>query len=69
MVDGEGTKLDCPTCMSTVTLQPNDDVAGLPTNEFIANVLTAVGPNRKEGYLCLLATQLPTAFDRYMHGL
>ena len=47
-VDGEGTKLDCPTCTSTVTLQPNDNVAGLPTNEFIANVLTAVGPNPKE---------------------
>ena len=47
-VDGEGTKLDCPTCTSTVTLQPNDNVAGLPNNEFIANVLTAVGTNRKQ---------------------
>ena len=47
-VDGEGKKLDCPTCMSTVTLKPDGNVAGLPDSEFIAKLLTAVGQDRKK---------------------
>ena len=45
---GEGKKIDCPTCTSTVTLRANENVAGLPDNEFIAKLLIAVGPNRKQ---------------------
>ena len=44
-VDGEGRMLDCPTCTSTVTLKANQNVVGLPDNEFIAKLLTAVGTN------------------------
>ena len=52
-VDGEEKKLDCPTCSSTVKLKANESVAGLPDNEFIVKLLTAVGPNRKqESSLC-----------------
>ena len=47
-VDGEGKKFDCPTCRSTVSLKASDNVAGLPDNEFIAKLLTAVGPDRKQ---------------------
>ena len=47
-VNGEGKKLDCPTCTSTVTLRANENVAGLPDNEFIVKLLNAVGPNRKQ---------------------
>ena len=47
-VDGKGNKLDCPTCTSTVTLKANENVAGLPDNEFIVKLLTAVGPDRKQ---------------------
>ena len=47
-VDDEGKKLDCPTCMSTVTLRANQNVAGLPDNEFITKLLTAVAPGRKQ---------------------
>ena len=47
-VDGEGKKLGCPTCRSTVTLKANENVAGLPDNEFIAKLVIAVGPNRKQ---------------------
>ena len=47
-VDGEGKKLDCPTCTSTVTLKPNENVAGLPDSEFIVKLLTAVGTNREQ---------------------
>ena len=47
-VDGEGNKFDCPTCTSTVTLKPDENVAGLPDNEFIAKLLTAVGPDQTE---------------------
>ena len=45
---GEGKKFDCPTCRSTVTLKPDENVAGLPDNEFIAKLLIAVGPSRKQ---------------------
>ena len=48
-VDGEETKLDCPTCTSTVTLNSNENVDGLPDNEFIAKLLTAIGPEGKQG--------------------
>jgi hypothetical protein len=34
-VDGEGKKLNCPTCRSTTTLKPDENVAGLPNHEFI----------------------------------
>ena len=47
-VDGEGKKLECQTCRSTVTLKANENVAGLPDNEFIAKLLIAVGPDRKQ---------------------
>ena len=47
-VDNERKNLGCPTCSSTVTLKANEDVAGLPENEFITMLLTAVGPNRKQ---------------------
>ena len=51
--DGEGKKFDCPTCRSTVTLKPDENLTGLPDNEFIAKLLTAVGPDRKqEGCVC-----------------
>ena len=43
-VDGKAKKIDCPTCWSTA----NENVAGLPDNEFIAKLLIAVGPNRKQ---------------------
>ena len=33
--DGEGKKLNCPTCRSTTTLKPGENVAGLPDIEFI----------------------------------
>ena len=46
--DGEGKKLNCPTCRSTTALKPGESVAGLPDNEFILKLLTAVGPNRKQ---------------------
>ena len=46
--DGEGKKLNCPTCRSTTTLKPGENVAGLPDNKFILNLLTAVGPNRQQ---------------------
>ena len=47
-VDGEGKKLDCPTCTSTVALKANESVAGLPDNKFIAKLLTAVGLNMQQ---------------------
>ena len=47
-VDGEGKTFACPTCMSSVTLKANENVAGLPDNEFIFKLLTAVGPDRKK---------------------
>ena len=47
--DGEGKKLNCPTCRSTTTLKPGENVAGLPDNEFTLKLLTVVGPNRKQG--------------------
>ena len=47
-VDGEGKTFACPTCMSTVTLTANEDVAALPDSEFIAKLLTAVGPDEQE---------------------
>ena len=47
-VDGEGKTFACPTCMSTVTLKANENVAGLADNEFIVKLLTAVGPDRKQ---------------------
>ena len=47
-VDGEGKTFVCPTCMSSVTLKANENVAGLPDNEFIVKLLTAVGPGRKQ---------------------
>ena len=47
-VDGEGKTFACPTCMSSVTLKANENVAGLPDNEFIVKLLTAVGPDRKK---------------------
>ena len=47
-VDGEGKTFACPTCMSTVTLKANENVAGLPENEFIVKLLTALGPDRKK---------------------
>ena len=34
--------------MSSVTLKANENVAGLPDNEFIVKLLTAVGPDRKQ---------------------
>ena len=46
--DGEGKKLNCPTCRSTTTLKPDENVAGLPDNEFTLKLLTAVGPNRSQ---------------------
>ena len=55
-VDDEGTKLDCPTCRFTVTLQPHENVAELLDNEFIYKLLAAVGPKRKqEASVCLRA--------------
>ena len=45
---GEGKTFACPTCMSSVTLKANENVAGLPDNEFIVKLLTAVGPDRKQ---------------------
>ena len=47
-VDGEGKKLDCPTCRSTVALKPDENLAGLPDNEFIIQLLAAIGPDRKQ---------------------
>ena len=47
-VDGEGKKFDCPICRSTVTLKLDENVAGLPDNEFIVKLLNAIGPDRKE---------------------
>jgi hypothetical protein len=47
-VDSEGKKLNCPTCRSTTTLKPDENVAGLPNHEFILKLLTAVGPNRNQ---------------------
>ena len=47
-VDGEGKTFACPTCMSSVTLKANENVTGLPDNEFIVKLLTAVGPDRKQ---------------------
>ena len=47
-VDGEGKTFACPTCMSSVTLKANENMAGLPDNEFIVKLLTAVGPDRKQ---------------------
>ena len=47
-VDGEGKKFDCLTCRSTVTLKANENLAGLPDNEFIVKLLITVGPNRKQ---------------------
>jgi hypothetical protein len=47
-VDGEGKKLNCPTCRSTTTLKSDENVAGLPNHEFILKLLTAVGPNRNQ---------------------
>ena len=47
-VDGEGKKLDCPTCRSTVALKLDENVAGLPDNKFIVKLLTAIGPDRKQ---------------------
>ena len=47
-VDGEGKTFACPTCMSSVTMKANENVAGLPDNEFIVKLLTAVGPDRKK---------------------
>ena len=47
-VNGKRKKLDCPTCTSTVTLRANENVAGLPDNEFIVKLLNSVGPNRKQ---------------------
>ena len=55
-VDSKGKKFDCPTCSSTITLKPYENVAGLPDNEFIVNLLAAVGPNRKqEASVCVRA--------------
>ena len=34
--------------MSTVTLKVKENMAGLPDNKFIAELLTAVGPNRNQ---------------------
>ena len=61
-VDGKGKKFDCPTCSSTVTLKPDEKVAGLPDNEFIVNLLAAAGPNRKQkASVCVRAgCQKPT---------
>ena len=47
-VGGEGKKFACPTCVSTVTLKKNENVGGLPDNEFIVKLLTALGPDRKQ---------------------
>ena len=47
-VDGEGQKLDCPTCRSTVTLKPDGNVTGLPDNKFVVKLLAVIGPNRKQ---------------------
>ena len=47
-VGGEGKKLNCPTCRSTTTLKPDENVAELPNHEFILKLLTAVGPNRNQ---------------------
>mgnify|MGYP002803387788 CR=1 FL=1 len=46
--DGKGKKLDCPTCGSKTTLKPDENVAGLPDNEFAIKLLAAVGPNRRQ---------------------
>ena len=47
-VNGEGKKLDCPTCTSTVTLKADENVVGLPDNKFIAKLLTVVGLNMQQ---------------------
>ena len=44
-VSSEDTKLNCPTCRATTTLKPNETVAELPNNEFILELLSAIGPN------------------------
>ena len=60
-VDGEGKKLDCPTCRSTVALKSDENVAGLPDNEFIVKLLTVVGPDRKqESAVCSLGHSEPS---------
>ena len=60
-IDGVGTKLDCPTCTSTVTLKTNENVVGLPDNEFIAKLLTAVGTNRQqEAAICFYCKKEPS---------
>ena len=60
-IGGEETKLDCPTCTSTVTLKANENVVGLPDNEFIAKLLTAVGTNRKqEATICSYCKKEPS---------
>ena len=60
-VDGEGKKIDCLTCRSTVTLKAKEKVAGLPDNEFIVKLLTAVGPDRKqETAVCSLGHSEPS---------
>ena len=59
--DGEGKKLDCPTCWLTVTLKASENVAGLPDNEFIAKLLTVVGPDRKrEASICSYCNKEPS---------
>ena len=47
-VHGKGKTFACPTCMSSVTLKANENVAGLPDNAFIVKLSTAVGPDRKK---------------------
>ena len=58
--DGEGKKLDCPTCGSKTSLKPNENVAGLPDNEFAIKLLTVVGPNRnQEASVCSYCQKEP----------
>ena len=60
-VDGEGKTFACPTCMSTVTLKAKKNIAGLPDNKFIAELLTAVGPNRNQkGSVCSFGHSEPS---------
>ena len=68
-IDGKGKNFDCPTCRSTVILQLNESVVGLPDNKFIVKLLTAVGPNRKQEVSVCCHPRCKRAFHNNMYGM
>ncbi|XP_028392604.1 E3 ubiquitin-protein ligase TRIM33-like [Dendronephthya gigantea] len=66
-VDDECKKLVCPTCKTTTTLKPDETVSSLPDSKFIAELLTAVGPDRNEETslcsYCHKETSIATCMD------